>query len=73
MIDLELLVFWAIRMLLVHFLYNSKQCNSHKGVNIRHIITNNSGVGGIRTLVQTRKPFAFYMLSFTLIVGKENG
>ena len=30
------------------------------------------GVGGIRTLVQTRKPSAFYMLSFILIVGKEH-
>jgi len=30
-----------------------------------------SGAGGSRTLVQTRKQFAFYMLIFILIVGYE--
>ena len=32
-----------------------------------------SGAGGNRTLVQTRNPEAFYMLSFRLVVGKGSG
>jgi hypothetical protein len=38
---------------------------------IMHKLSVNCGAGGIRTLVQTRKQSAFYMLSFILIVGKE--
>ncbi len=38
-------------------------CNPLKAL----IINTNSGAGGIRTLVQTRKPYAFYMLIFALI------
>jgi len=34
-------------------------------------LNNICGVGGIRTLVQTRKQSAFYMLIFILFVGKE--
>ena len=41
--------------------------NPHEGENTRQ--HNFSGAGGSRTLVQTGKPYAFYMLILAFIVG----